>query len=202
MICRRQFLASNELYSEGFWLSYTINGRFSSLSLMLRVEKFNLMMLMSSFISLVFCSSKRFFLALKNTWPAKYRHPVNKVTFCVPFRVRIDRVWLYREVSIGNSMISGIFGINTTSDISKFLYVMASEICDNFEYHEWYLCQISHTNHMLLFVYTNTCKGFVIFTCRYFNFRWNTTALSQSNCRNFSCSGIKVGTHDTRQVTL
>ena len=43
---------------------------------------------------------------------------------------------------------------------------------------------------MLLFVYTTTCKGFVIFTCRYFKFSWNITALSQSNCRNFSCSGI------------
>ena len=46
---------------------------------------------------------------------------------------------------------------------------------------------------MLLFVYTTTCKRFVIFTCRYFKLSWNTTALSQSNCRNFSCSSIKVG---------
>ena len=29
-------------------------------------------------------------------------------------------------------------------------------------------------------------KKAVIFTCRYFNLSWNTTALSQSNCRNFS----------------
>ena len=43
---------------------------------------------------------------------------------------------------------------------------------------------------MLLFVYTTTYKRFVIFTCRYFKLRWNTTALSQSNCRNFSCSSI------------
>ena len=43
---------------------------------------------------------------------------------------------------------------------------------------------------MLLFVYTTTRKRFVIFTCRYFKLSWNTTALSQSNCRNFSCSGI------------
>ena len=45
---------------------------------------------------------------------------------------------------------------------------------------------------MLLFVYTTTHKRFVIFTCRYFKLRWNTTALNQSNCRNFSCSGINV----------
>ena len=41
---------------------------------------------------------------------------------------------------------------------------------------------------MLLFVYTTTRKRFVIFTCRYFKLSWNTAALSQSNCRNFSCS--------------
>ena len=41
---------------------------------------------------------------------------------------------------------------------------------------------------MLLFVYTTTRKSFVIFTCRYFKLSWNTTSLSQSNCRNFSCS--------------
>ena len=42
----------------------------------------------------------------------------------------------------------------------------------------------------LLFVYTATGNSFVIFTCRYFKLSWNTTALSQSNCRNFSCSSI------------
>ena len=44
---------------------------------------------------------------------------------------------------------------------------------------------------MLLLVYTTTSKRFVIFTCSYFKLSWNTTALSQSNCRNFSCSSIK-----------
>ena len=43
---------------------------------------------------------------------------------------------------------------------------------------------------MLLFVYTTTHKRFVIFTCRYFKLSWNTTSLSQWNCRNFSCSSI------------
>ena len=46
---------------------------------------------------------------------------------------------------------------------------------------------------MLLFVYTTTHKRFVIFTCRYFKLSRNTTALSQSNCTNFLCSGIKKG---------
>ena len=45
---------------------------------------------------------------------------------------------------------------------------------------------------MLLFVCTTTRKRFVIFTCRYFKLSWNTTALSQSNCRNFSCRTIIV----------
>ena len=50
-------------------------------------------------------------------------------------------------------------------------------------------CQIS-LQIMLLFVYTITRKGFVISTCRYFKWRWNTTALSQSNWKNFSCSDL------------
>ena len=44
----------------------------------------------------------------------------------------------------------------------------------------------------LSFVYTTTRKRFVIFTCRYFKLSWNTTALSQSNYRNFSCSSINA----------
>ena len=48
----------------------------------------------------------------------------------------------------------------------------------------------NHVPVMLLFVYTATRKSFVIFTCRYFKLSWNTTALSQSNCRNLSCSSI------------
>ena len=47
-----------------------------------------------------------------------------------------------------------------------------------------------HIQIMILFVYTTTRKRFVIFTRRYFKLSWNTTALSQSNCRNFSCRSI------------
>ena len=47
-----------------------------------------------------------------------------------------------------------------------------------------------HVQIMLLFVYTTTHRRFVIFTCRYFKLSWNIIALSQSNCRNFSCSSI------------
>ena len=45
---------------------------------------------------------------------------------------------------------------------------------------------------MLLFVYTTTRKRFVIFSCRYFKLSLNTTALSQSNCRNFSFSSTTL----------
>ena len=90
-------------------------------------------------------------------------------------------------VSIGNSMIC--------SDISH-------------EYNEWYFkivirhlrrfwnitsgsCAKYHVQIMLLIVYTTNLRRFVIFTCRYFKLSWNTTALSQSNCINFSCSSIR-----------
>ena len=94
-----------------------------------------------------------------------------------------------------------IFGINTTSDISKLLYVISHAVGRvKFEtiilkYHEWYLCQTSRTNHAIInFVYTTTREGFVIFTSRCFKLSRNTTALSQSNCRNFSCSSIEIKT--------
>ena len=88
-----------------------------------------------------------------------------------------------------------IFVIITTSDISELLYVISWAVMRvKFEtilkYHECYLCQISR-QIMLLFVYTTTHKRLVIFTCKYFKLNWNTTILSQSNCRNFSCSSIR-----------
>ena len=82
-------------------------------------------------------------------------------------------------ISIGNSMIC--------SDIWH-------------KYHEWNLRQFwnitsgiyakYHIQIMLLFVYTTRCKRFVLFTCRYFKLSWNTTILTQSNCRKCSCSSI------------
>ena len=88
-----------------------------------------------------------------------------------------------------------IFGIKTTSDISKLLCVISRAVRRvKFEtilkYHEWYLCQISCTNHAIICLYYTTRKRFVIFTCRYLKLSQNTTALSQSNCRNFSFSSI------------
>ena len=53
---------------------------------------------------------------------------------------------------------------------------------------------------MLLLVYTTTRKRFVIFTCRYFKLSWNTTALSQSYCRNFLCSGIRYQRYGVKHL--
>ena len=90
---------------------------------------------------------------------------------------------------IGNSMIG--------SDISKLLRVISRAVRRvKFEtilkYHEWYLCQISCTNHAIICSHYYTRKWFLIFTCRYFKLiiSWNTTALSQSYCIYFSCSSI------------
>ena len=90
-----------------------------------------------------------------------------------------------------------IFGVNTTSDISKLLYLISQaarwvkfETILNFVTSGIYAK--NHVQIMLLFVYITTRRGFVIFTCRYFKFSWNTTALSQSSCSNFSCSSITL----------
>ena len=55
---------------------------------------------------------------------------------------------------------------------------------------------------MLFLVYTTTRERFVIFTWRYFNLSWNTTILSQSNCRNFSCSSLKIAIAKCIDLTL
>ena len=92
------------------------------------------------------------------------------------------------KISIGNSMNCSAFGINNTSDISKLFYKI--EIWDNFEISQVvFMPNIMYKSCYYLF---NTTTGniFVIFTCRYFKLSWNTTALSQSNCRNFSCRSI------------
>ena len=90
-----------------------------------------------------------------------------------------------------------IFGINTTRDISKLLYVISRavrrvKILRQFWNITSGIYAKYHVQIMLLFVYTTTRKRFVIFTCRYFTLSWNTAALGQSNCRNFSCSSIKL----------
>ena len=61
-----------------------------------------------------------------------------------------------KTVRIGNSMIC--------SDISKLLYVILRTVRRvKFEtilkYHEWYLCQISRTNHAIICLYYYPQKG-------------------------------------------
>ena len=95
----------------------------------------------------------------------------------------IRKNWGYcgHVISIGNSMIcSRIFGINTTSDISKLLYVLRQFWNITSGIYAKYHVQI-----MLLFVYTTTRKRFVIFTCRYFKLSWNTTALKPIKLQKF-----------------
>ena len=88
-----------------------------------------------------------------------------------------------------------IFGINTTSDIWKLLYVISRAVrrvkFETILNITSRLYAKDHVQIMLVFVYTTTRKRFEIFTCRYFKLSWNITALSQSNCSNFSCSSIK-----------
>ena len=51
-----------------------------------------------------------------------------------------------------------IFGINTTSDISKLFYII-SRASEKFgailKYYKWYLCQISRTIHAINCLYHN-----------------------------------------------
>ena len=48
-----------------------------------------------------------------------------------------------------------IFGINTTSDISKLFYIISRAVRAILKYHKWYLCQISRTIHAINCLYYN-----------------------------------------------
>ena len=66
-------------------------------------------------------------------------------------------MWNYKLVLV-IALFVVIFGINTTSDISKLLYVISRAVRRvKFEtilkYHEWYLYQISRTNHAIICLY-------------------------------------------------
>ena len=106
-------------------------------------------------------------------------------------------------ISIGNSMIrsdiwpkyhESYFKIVVRNFKSRY----ASEIWDNFEISQ-VLFMPNITYKSCYHCYTTTSKRFVIFTCRYFKLSWNTTALSQSNCRNFSCSSITAIQNKSQQ---
>ena len=82
------------------------------------------------------------------------------------------------------------------SDIwHKYRRVIFQNVIRKFEtilkYHEWYLCQTSRTNHAIICLYyypQKVCN----FHMKVFQIKRNTTGLSQSNCRNFSCSSINT----------
>jgi len=75
---------------------------------------------------------------------------------------------LYCSFCIGSSMVcSDIWHKYLTSDILKLLYVISRAVrrvkfVTILKYHEWYLCQISRTNH------ATSRKRYEIFTGRYF----------------------------------
>ena len=64
-------------------------------------------------------------------------------------------------ISTGNSIVVWfvvIFGINTGSDVSKLLHLISRAVRRvKFETilkdHEWYLCQISRTDHAIICLY-------------------------------------------------
>ena len=109
---------------------------------------------------------------LQYTWLLSLRNFFKEISHCY-----VVMSCMLSTISIGNSMIC--------SDIW-------------YKYHEWNLWQFwnimsgiyvkYHVQIMLLFVYTTRCKRFVLFTC--IQIKLNTTALSKSNCRKFSCSSI------------
>ena len=96
-----------------------------------------------------------------------------------------------------------IFGITTTSDILKLLYVISRALSrvifeTIWKYHVWYLCQISCTNYAIICLHycvQKVCN----FHIKVFQIK-NTIALSQSNCRNFSCSSI-IGLNTTSDIS-
>ena len=96
----------------------------------------------------------------------------------------------------------GVFGINTASDISKFIKISraataASDIWRVLKYHEPVFIPIPRRSRAIS-VYTTRQRNFalyvtaVIFTCKYFKFGLNTAGLSQSHFRNLSPCSITM----------
>ena len=99
-----------------------------------------------------------------------------------------------RVICIGNSMIlfcsdiwhkyhSWYFKIVVRNFTSRWGHSVKFETI--LKYHEWYLRQISCTNHAFMFSFSTFRKRFVIFTCKYFKLSRNTTTQSQSNLQKF-----------------
>ena len=85
-----------------------------------------------------------------------------------------------------------------------YFKIVIREIWDNFEISRVLLVLVPNStckSCYYLFILLLT-KSFVIFmiTCRYFELSWNTTALSQSNCRNFWCGSI-IGLNTANDIS-
>ena len=90
-----------------------------------------------------------------------------------------------------------IFGINTTSDISELLYVILRaprqvKFETILKYNEWYLCQMSPTNHAIIFfILRPKCKrislNFWAFKSKH---KSENTIMTQTNlsCDNSWCA--------------
>ena len=82
-----------------------------------------------------------------NVWQVKHDNRIDPQEAPISLLFR-KFVWVIARFVV-------IFGINTTSDISKLLYVISRAFRRvKFEtilkYHEWYLCQMSRTNHAII----------------------------------------------------
>ena len=107
----------------------------------------SLLLLLLLLLFLFFFQEPQDFIHCTNLWTPKCWQ--SEKGFYGPSKCRTT------SICIGNSMI---FGINTTSDISKLLYIISRAVRRvKFEtilkYHEWYLCKISRTNHAINCLY-------------------------------------------------
>ena len=103
---------------------------------------------------------------------------------------KLWRVIHFRWINIGNSMIcSDVWHKYHERYFKIVIRVRQFWNITSVIYNAKYRVQL-----ILLFVYTTTRKRFVIFTCRFSKLSWNNTALSHSNCRNFSCSSMNIAT--------
>ena len=96
-----------------------------------------------------------------------------------------------------------IFGINTTSDISKLFYIISRAVRrvkfgTILKYHEWYLCQISRTNHAIICLYYNL-RNFCNLTPSVY-FHPVVSLRRQANCFRSSCFRPRLSRHWARSM--
>ena len=121
---------------------------------------------------------------------------VNHVGWFISVIIYVDEVYPWTRWYTRRSFAPGacpwsMLQEQNPSCVSAFILTDFEIVIRNFTRPFWNITQgiyaEYHVQIMLLFVYTTTGKRFVIFTCKYFEL---SIPLSQSNCRNFSCSSI------------